>query len=60
MPNKNESKPFKWPTGSEEAWYSSRLDTFPNGTSLRTYAPRVLTAQVKISLDKVAEGKKKK
>ena len=59
MPNKHDKAPYNWPSGQEEAWFASRLDTFPNGTSLRVYAPRLLTAQVKNSLDKVCDGKTK-
>ena len=60
MPNKNDSKPYQWPSGKEEMCYKSRVDQMPNGTYLRCYEQKLLTGQVKFLLDKISDGKKKK
>ena len=54
MPHKRDTVPFKWPHGTDEAWFSQRIDVFPNGTRLPLYSPRVLQNHVKQCLDKVA------
>ena len=61
MPNKNDSRPYHWPkAGSkEETYYKSRVDQFPNGTQLRVYDQKLMTKQIKYSLDKISEGKRK-
>ena len=59
MPNKKDSAPYSWPTGQEEGQFASRTDTFPNGTSLPVYSPRVLAAHVKSCLDEISDGQTK-
>ena len=59
MPNKNDSAPYNWPKGQEEGWFASRIDTFPNGTRIPVYTPRVFDFQVKNCLDKICASKRK-
>ena len=60
MPNKNETRSYDWPKkcSPEEMFYKARVDEMPNGTILVCYDQKLLTSQVKSSLDKVSEKKK--
>ena len=62
MPNKNETRSYDWPKkcSPEEMFYKARIDEMPNGTILVCYDQKLLTSQVKSSLDKISDGKKKK
>ena len=60
MPHPNDKKKFSWPTGTEQLWYTSRVDRFPNGTFLSKLPPKVLQQQVCKSLDKICDNKDKK
>ena len=59
MPHKNDTAPYKWPKGTEEAWFTQRTDVFPNGTSLPLYPPRILQNHVKQCLDKITNSQLK-
>ena len=60
MPHNFDKRKFAWPTGSEQVYYTSRVDSFPNGTSLSNLPDKVFHKQVRASLDKICDSKKKK
>ena len=60
MPHSNDKRKFSWPTGTEQVWYTARVDKFPNGTILSNFPPKVLQQQVYESLDKICDAKNKK
>ena len=59
MPNKNDKSAFQWPQDKDELWFAQRLDTFPNGTQLKAYAPKVFQSQIQSSLDKMVSSQLK-
>ena len=60
MPHNFDKRKFAWPTGSEQVYYTSRVDSFPNGTTLSNLPDKVFHKQVRESLDKICDSKKKK
>ena len=60
MPHSYDKRKFAWPTGSEQVYYTSRVDSFPNGTTLSNLPDKVFHKQVRESLDKLCDSKKKK
>ena len=60
MPHSHDKRKFAWPTGNEQVWYTSRVDRFPNGTTLSNLPDKVFHKQVCESLDKLCDSKKKK
>ena len=60
MPHSYDKRKFAWPTGNEQVWYTSRVDRFPNGTTLSNLPDKVFHKQVRESLDKLCDSKKKK
>ena len=60
MPHSLDERKFAWPTANEQVWYTSRVDRFPNGTTLSNLPDKVFHKQVCESLDKLCDSKKKK
>ena len=61
MPNPNDSKKFSWPKDGtqDQAWFKSRVDTFPNGTRLVKYDEKLMRNSIKYSLDKICKSQDK-
>ena len=61
MSNPNDNKKFAWPKdGSpDQCWFKSRVDTFPNGTSLVKYDEKLMRNMTRYSLDKICKSQVK-
>ena len=59
MPNKKDKIVFPWPQDKDELWFAQRLDTFPNGTQLNAYSPKVFQTPIQSSLDKIVSSQLK-
>ena len=59
MPNRKDKIDFQRPQDKDELWFAQRLDTFPNGTQLKPYSPRVFQSQIQSSLDRMVSSQLK-